>query len=795
MSGDSKQHAEEADHAPEAMEARKQPLDKRERVEPPPRPQIPLVLWILLAFLLGAALMFVRMNHLYLDAQEVSRGFQTMSVRARADPRESQFGASGEVVVLDGDFQGKRLELRYGNDSVPLELGQRAEIRGVVEAIPLEAKQLHRFKRGLSSVVSVQAVSDVHYGNDPLGQLWQLRATLQEALRERASTRAGQQHESEEKDEAYGLIAGLTYGDRRELKDTVLEGALQRTGLAHFLAVSGTHLALLGAVLFFILRKTSLNRICTGVITLFVCTSFVFFTGFAAGSIRSILMLALAFAAYFLHRRVCVLSSLGFAGLGMLIIDPLLAVSLGFLLSFGSVLAIVIFGRYIQQWLTCCLVPVRLRHRSKAFTNGLAIALVASIATLPLTMDAFGILPLIGPLANLFLAPALCALLVLSFIAHFALLIAPALSTVFLDICLAYSELLGTIIRSLASISWASIPTDGFSPVAICLFLTAIVALWLWWPKPDRQTALQVSTALLCVLVISGSFFSVYSYVSTDLLGQGGSDKVVIILDVGQGDAMLVQDGDQTILIDAGPSPALLRQRLLENSVRKIDVLVFTHDHADHARGAQTLDASYGIKEIIVAEGAQSSPVFRDISQRVNAPLVGVLAGDYLAMSRLEVRFIWPLASVKDPSANESCLIKVIVDLAPDDKDSNPLDIVLTSGDAEAPEVKRALRQPTGLTALDVNGTRQEVDVLKVPHHGSKNSLDEQLGRMIAEGEGLNSDDNTSVTRKNGSKTAVISVGKDNSYGHPRAEPLEVIERYFQKLYRTDQHGSVTIEL
>jgi len=403
--------------------------------------------------------MYGRMNSLYIEAQEVSRGYQVVTVRARADPRDGQYGASGEVVVLEGALQGQRLELRYGRDIAPLELGQTAEVRGIVQGLPLEARQQHRFSRGLTGTLSVQSIDSVYYANSPLGQLWSLRASLQKKLKTQAAVtaeddkqidnRTGQSNydpqsldATKEKSEAYGLIAGLTYGDRRELKDSPLESALQRTGLAHFLAVSGTHMALLGALLFFALNKTSLGRIGVSAITLLICTCFVFFTGFAAGSIRSVLMLAFALGAYCLWRRVCVLSSMGLAGLIMLILDPLLAISLGFLLSFGSVAGIVIFGRYIQQWLTC-LIPVKLRQRSKTLTNGLAIALVAALVTLPLTLEAFGILPLIGPLANLLLAPALCALLILSFVAHFFLLALPPLGMVLLDACLIYSGFFG----------------------------------------------------------------------------------------------------------------------------------------------------------------------------------------------------------------------------------------------------------------------------------------------------------------------------------------------------------------
>jgi len=480
----------------------------------------------------------------------------------------------------------------------------------------------------------------------------------------------------------------------------------------------------------------------------------------------------------------------------MMMFDPLLAVSLGFLLSFGSVAGIVVFGRYIQQWLTC-LVPVRLRHRSKTLTNGLAIALVAATATLPLTLEAFGILPLIGPLANLFLAPALCLLLVLSLVAHTFLVVLPPVGLLLLTICLYYAGLLASIIKSLAQISWASIPLAGLSTLGLFLFVVSIILLWLWWPRPKRQTLLRILMMTLCCALALGGYSQISSSIYSTRI-----NKTIIVLDVGQGDALLVQDGGQTILVDTGPSPALLRERLLENKVRTIDVLVLTHDHADHARGAQALGPSYKIKSIIVAEGAQSSAIIQDIAQRTAAPVQGVLAGDVISMKNIEVRFIWPLVPVKDPGANESCLIKLIVDISDDDVDDNPLDIMLNSGDAEAPEIKRALNQPKSQDALMLNGKQQAIDILKVPHHGSKSALDSALGQMLAEdsakkslGEGSGTKGETGTGAESNTPIAIISSGAGNMYGHPRPETLEIIDVYFQKLYRTDLDGSVTIEL
>ena len=822
---------------------RSYPLDKRDRIEPPPRPRIPLIIWIVLAFILGAVLMYARLNSLYMEAESLSASRVTIAVQARADPKAAQFGYVGDAVIVaspanptkpaatdalvsstssgkENDPQltkliGKKIELRYGNDLRPLEIGQSALVTGTIAGLSLAPKNQNRFNKGIASSMKVTSVESVHYKEGPSAQLWKFRFHLQQVARQQSeifqfrSSADSNKTDYTDGNSAFGLIAGITYGDRRELSDTPLESALQNTGLAHYMAVSGTHMAMLAALVFFLLSACKLKRIWISILTFFICFTFTIFTGFASGSIRSLIMLAIALLAYSLWRRVDVLFSLGLAAIFMLIADPIMAVSLGFQLSFGTVMGIIIFGRYSQLWLST-LIPTALRHLSSTITNGLAVAIVATFITLPLTVNAFGIVPLIGPVSNLIIAPLLSLLLFFSFISHAFMIAIPVLGNFLFQMSLYLSDFIAIIILRLAQIPWASISLSSFSPFTVILFLIAIAGLWWFWPRPNKRDMKRFLALLSIVFIICSGYASVSDF--KHYQSSGNTSKTITFLDVGQGDAMLLRDGTTTVLIDSGPSPARLQELLTEHKVKRIDYLIFTHDHEDHARGAQALSSRHKIKEIIIAEGAQISKVFQSISQRTNAPLVGALAGDILPLENLEIRFIWPLARVKDASANETNLVKLIVDTTPEELDESPINVVLNSGDAESPEVKRALNHDTNSQSLVVHDEIAAIDVLKVPHHGSKNSLDNALAQMITEPDNslMNKISNTSgqifrqletdhakksMSSKKGAGIAVISSGKGNSYGHPRSEPLEVIDRYFQKLYRTDTHGSVTIDL
>jgi competence protein ComEC len=180
------------------------------------------------------------------------------------------------------------------------------------------------------------------------------------------------------------------------------------------------------------------------------------------------------------------------------------------------------------------------------------------------------------------------------------------------------------------------------------------------------------------------------------------------------------------------------------------------------------LDASYGIQNVLVSEGAQTSEILQGIAEAVNAPLTPVRAGYKVKLENLEIRALWPLSAVSDPSANASCLSTLIVDTTPDAQDAVEDDVVLTTGDAESSSVNAALD-----AAVDL----PDIDVLKVPHHGSKISVNEALFTKIHP------------------HIAVISCGLNNRYGHPRPEPLALLKRFVPEVKRTDLDGNVVLAL
>ncbi|MCL2491641.1 MAG: MBL fold metallo-hydrolase, partial [Coriobacteriia bacterium] len=305
----------------------------------------------------------------------------------------------------------------------------------------------------------------------------------------------------------------------------------------------------------------------------------------------------------------------------------------------------------------------------------------------------------------------------------------------------------------------------------------SVIALWWFWPRLGRSTLTrlkQISKVLLIAFLALS--------VSVSLLPFAHISDQVVILDVGQGDAVLLRSGIHTILVDTGPDPGILERQLRKQRVDTIEALILTHDHDDHIGGVKALSRYGPVRWVLCAEGAQSSPQIRQIASDLDAELREVKLGDEIILDKLSIHVWGPLDKVIDPGANESCLVLYVTTSA--GKESRRFQFLtrlgdrsariessslLMSGDAEALSVKRAFMAQQRET--------HSVDVIKLGHHGSKESINEGLLELLDP------------------QYVVISVGKNNAYGHPAQSTLDLCDGREVHVLRTDQSGTITVDL
>lgn len=245
---------------------------------------------------------------------------------------------------------------------------------------------------------------------------------------------------------------------------------------------------------------------------------------------------------------------------------------------------------------------------------------------------------------------------------------------------------------------------------------------------------------------------------SSDKKDNTSGNLVIHYIDVGQGDSIILQQGNSTMLIDAGTNASTntLLGYLKKTGITRIDYLVLTHPHEDHIGGADAVIKSYDIGTIYMPKQTANTATFRDVVKAMN-------------VKGLKAKV--PVPSESFMLGGAQCTILGPVE--PKQDDANTFSIVLKVTFGKNKFLFTGDTQSSNEEAMIQKGYDLSCDVLKVAHHGSKTSTCQDFLNKIKP------------------KFAVISVGKDNDYHHPHEVTLKKLANMGVKLYRTDQCGNI----
>lgn len=240
-------------------------------------------------------------------------------------------------------------------------------------------------------------------------------------------------------------------------------------------------------------------------------------------------------------------------------------------------------------------------------------------------------------------------------------------------------------------------------------------------------------------------------------------------LNVGQGDsAYILTPSGQDILIDGGPDGVVLSElsKVMPFYDRQIDFVILSHPHADHLVGLIEVLKNYEVGEIIATDAIHTSPEYFEWLKIIKEKKVAYKLSfeqKELNVGQVNIDFLYPDRSLKDAKIDNLNNTSLVVRL------SYGSFSTLFPGDAEEEEQTKLITH---------NSIRQLADktaILKVPHHGSKDGLSPAFLAAVSP------------------EVAVISVGRDNKYGHPAEITLQKLEKANVKIYRTDQDGRIEI--
>ena len=544
-------------------------------------------------------------------------------------------------------------------------------------------------------------------------------------------------------DDAAPFAKALLLGDKSGLRwDRSRD--FSRSGISHIVAVSGLHISILFA---FVSMITGKRRYLLAIVGIPVLLFFGAMAGFTASVTRAVIMQILLVLALVLNREYDPPTALSFAVLAMLVQCPLTIAGIGFQLSVASVAGIFLFYGKLDAWLKKWL-PGKgktLRGRmERFFTSSIAVTLSATVMTVPLTAIHFGLVSLVGMVTNLLVLP------VVSFI-FYGVMAVGALGCLHSGLAAMLARVVAWPIRYVLAVAkgLAELPLAAVYTVSpyVVLWLGFVYALFFWLLVTRKKRP-----GLVCGLGVLGLCASLL----LSFLEPLTCPYLVTVLDVGQGQCIVLQSEGSTFLVDCGgrrgeEAADIAAEHLLSQGITRIDGLILTHYDRDHAEGVGFLAERIVVERVYLPMTEDADDCLQSVLDAVSeqVPIDGEMT---ISFGDAQIR-IFP---AKDAgSGNDSCASVLF--------QREKCDTLIT-GDLSA----KAERQ------LLADYDLPDLEVLIVGHHGSKYSTCAELLNATAP------------------DAAIISVGKDNGYGHPTIEVLDRLKQAGCAVYRTDLHGTIT---
>lgn len=544
-----------------------------------------------------------------------------------------------------------------------------------------------------------------------------------------------------------GVYCSLALGDKSML-DATIQLLYQVNGIAHILAISGLHISILGMGFYKLLRRCYIPFWGSFLCGSFVMVSYGIMTGNSVSTVRAVFMFLCCIFADVLGKTYDSISALSLAAVWILVSYPKMIWNTGFLLSFLAVMGVVIVKPAISK---------SFGNPENKFLDAFFVSLGVTMTTLPVLLSAYYETAVYAVFLNLIIIPLMSLLMISVVFAGILGMFSLKLGTFFVGtahyILMFYQWICGIFQK----LPHAVVILGKPEKIMVCAYYLLLAAfVFLMYSEirekiPHRKTVFCV-TAILCIICMKMHFQPAF---------------FMRMLDVGQGDAIHIRADGENMLIDGGSSDVknVGKYRLLpyfkSQGITKLEYVVLTHADYDHYGGLLELmeEGSISIEYLLLSDVTLKSENYRKVEQAAENAGISikyVSMGTIFSCGSSQIKVLYPQKGASY-------------------RDENDCSIVL----------KLTYENFTALFTGDIgiNGEEkmaemhvlEDVDLLKVAHHGSKYSTGENFLHAVQP------------------KLALISCGEDNSYGHPHGELMKRLEERNLSIWITKQSGAITV--
>ena len=668
----------------------------------------------------------------------------------------------GAVAYADGDLSG--MEMLYPGCTVSFTAKTDDFIQSTNPG-SFDLKDYYR-QKGYDVILNLNNINVVKPGKSWRKILYNLKLSMQKVFRVLLN------------DNEYGLMCTMILGDKSYLPDEIKE-LYKQGGLSHILAISGLHISLLGMLIYKLLRRTGAGFFAASVPSSVIVLGFVVLCGMGIAMQRALIMYLIMLLSQIAGEGYDSLSALCLAGLIILIHNPLLLFATSFLLSFAAVVGASVIYRILIKYFDA---------HGVLFCSFL-LCFSIQIATIPISLWNYYEFPVYGIILNVMLLPLVPVILLPGIISGLigiislkaaSIMILPARCVMFL-----YYAVF-KIFNQLPFSSWITGQPYMFRIVIYYVLVFALAFFMYLLKSKGKNRGVKLiykenlkeniiihiclsakslaAAAMLILFMFAGIFMITFRF--HDLL-------TVTMLDIGQGDSVAVEHKGGTIcFFDGGSTDTSLCGKYIMEPFLKykgyghVDYWFVSHTDSDHIIGLiELLESGYKIRNLYFAKGMVYDKTTADLIELAisSGTKVFLLApGDKIKAGDDIYTCIFPETENDFTDKNDTCLV---MRLDSDTASASGGFSALFTGDLTA----------VGEEYLVTKGILDEIDLLKVGHHGSKTS---------------STDDFLAALRPD---ECIISAGRNNRYGHPAVETIEALSRYTDRIYCTQDCGAITV--